>query len=246
MCDPRSKALTERDSLSTVFVHPPDIRQPRPHLGPISPASVPIPSPFAVTPWLPMVVRPLAVHPLAVRTLLRYALVPLALAGSALGLTAPAAPALDSVQLTYGVLQAQPIAMADIEAFALGASPSRDIQVILGLLQVDPAAARRLLTQEIALDPNALASASQTFAGTAFWDLVSTALRFHPTPVSGDGPLEVALLAAAADRQVTLLEVLQSIEANRLVVDAQQALAVADQLRQDVTSIQAFFAAFEP
>jgi len=193
-----------------------------------------------------MAVHPLAAAPLTLRTWLRRALVPLVLAGGTLALTPAAAPALDSVQLTYGVLQAQPIAMADIEAFALGDRPSQDIQVMLGLLQVEPAAARRLLTQEIALDPAALASASQTFAGAAFWDLVSTALRFHPAPTSADDPLAIALLTAAADRRVTLLEVLQSIEANRLVVDTQQALAVADRLREDVTSIQAFFAAFEP
>ncbi|NJL45525.1 MAG: alpha/beta hydrolase [Leptolyngbyaceae cyanobacterium SM2_3_12] len=154
---------------------------------------------------------------------------------------APPSQALDNIQLTYGVLQSTPIALADLKAFGQGGLPSRDIQLLLNILKIDPAWAQEVLTREIPVDAQGLRDVSNTFIGEAFWRLVGTTVTFSELTEPGWEQLQNALIAAAADDRVTVLEVLENIEASLVIIDTQRVATISSQVREDIDDVQSFF-----
>jgi hypothetical protein len=162
------------------------------------------------------------------------------------GLAATASPveALEEIQLTYGVLQSEPIPMAELEAFAFSGTPSRDLELLLDILDIDEDIAQTFLTQEIPIDFEQVRRVSGTFMGSIFWRLAGSAIALNDTTGEGWQHLRDALINAAEDDRITLLEVLQNIEAGLMVIDTQRVIELSSQLRQDGDGIQPFFPIF--
>jgi hypothetical protein len=64
-----------------------------------------------------------------------------------------------------------------------------------------------------------------------FWRLVGTAIAMTDTTGQAWEHLKEALLDAAADDRITLLEVLQNVEAGLLVIDTQRISTLLSQVR---------------
>ncbi|HIK44661.1 MAG TPA: alpha/beta hydrolase [Leptolyngbyaceae cyanobacterium M65_K2018_010] len=161
---------------------------------------------------------------------------PLALAASPLlGLNwvAPPAFALDEIQLTYGDLEAPPISLADLEEFARTGIPSRDLQLVLTLMPMDEAQVRELLTMEVPVDFDSLRQVSNSFVGQFFWRLVATTLSMAEGSSETWKLMQDAVLKAAANGRISVMDVLRNVEATLLRIDSQRVLAIAEQIRPE-------------
>lgn len=165
-------------------------------------------------------------HGTAVLTLLATALTGLAVA-------APSAKAVEDVQITYGALEAPPISVGDLESFARTGIPSRDLQLLLNVLRIEETQARQALTQNVLVDVDSLREASNTFAGQFIWRLLATTVTFTDNDSPGWELLRNAVLDTAASGQLTMLDVLRTIEASRLKVDGRRVMEIASQIDFD-------------
>jgi hypothetical protein len=181
----------------------------------------------------------LALAPLA-QGLTTLALVAASLTG--LGFVAPPAAAVDDIQITYGDLEAPPISLEDLENFARTGIPSRDLQLLLTLLRVDEAKARALLTQELSLDVESLRQASDSFMGQFLWRLIATTFTVTDGAEASWKLMQDAVLTAAANGSITLIDVLRNIEATVLRIDSQRVMAIASQIRpEDIQVLSSIF-----
>jgi hypothetical protein len=148
------------------------------------------------------------------------------------GLTvaAPSAKAVEDVQITYGALEAPPISVSDLESFARTGIPSRDLQLLLNVLRIEETQARQALTQNVLVDVDSLREASNTFAGQFLWQLLATTVTFTDNDSPGWELLRNAVLDTAASGQLTMLDVLRTIEASRLQVDGRRVMEIASQV----------------
>ncbi|TVQ15819.1 MAG: alpha/beta hydrolase [Leptolyngbya sp. DLM2.Bin27] len=162
------------------------------------------------------------------RSTTTLALVVTSMAG--LAVAAPQAQAVDEIQITYGALEAPPISVSDLEAFARTGIPSRDLQLLLNVLRIDPAQARQALTQNVLVDVDNLRAASNTFAGQFVWRLLATTVSFADSSNPAWELLRNAVLDTAASGQLTMLDVLRSIEASTLQVDGRRVMEIASQI----------------
>ncbi|MBE9158513.1 alpha/beta hydrolase [Nodosilinea sp. LEGE 06152] len=156
------------------------------------------------------------------------ALVGASLAG--LAVAAPQATAADNIQITYGALEAPPIAVSDLESFARTGIPSRDLQLLLNILRIEEDQARQVLTQNVLVDADSLRDGSNTFAGQFIWRLLATTLTFSDNDSPGWELLRNAVLDTAASGELTILDVLRTIEATTLQVDGRRVMAIASQI----------------
>jgi len=160
----------------------------------------------------------------------RKALTGLALtAGVTAGLVgmAPNAQALEAVQLSYGELESEPIPLADLEEFAFSGIPSEDIQLVLDILRIDEELAQDLLTREIPIDFQSIRETSDTLIGGIFWRVVGSAISLTDTTGQAWEYLQTALLDAAADDRITMLEVLQNLDVGLMIIDTQRLLELS-------------------
>ncbi len=167
-------------------------------------------------------------------------LVAICLAGVAV--TAPQAHAIEDIQITYGTLEAPPIAVSDLEDFASTGIPSRDLQLLFNLLRIEEDQARQVLTQNVLVDVDSLREVSNTLAGQFIWRLLATTVTFSDNDSPSWELLQNAVLETALDGQLTLLDVLRTLEATTLQVDGQQVMAIASQI--DIDDIEALAATF--
>lgn len=147
-----------------------------------------------------------------------------------LAVATPQASAADDIQITYGSLEAPPISVSDLESFARTGVPSRDLQLLLNVLRIEEDQARQVLTQNVLVDVDNLRDVSETFAGQFFWRLLATTIVFSNTDSPGWELLRNAVLDTAASGQLTLIDVLRTIEATTLQVDGRRMMAIADQI----------------
>ncbi|MGG6238147.1 alpha/beta hydrolase [Nodosilinea sp. AN01ver1] len=168
------------------------------------------------------------------------ALVATSLAG--LAVAAPQATAADNVQITYGSLEAPPISVSDLESFARTGIPSRDLQLLLNILRIEEDQARQALTQNVLVDVDNLRDASNTFAGQFFWRLLATTMTFSDNDSPGWELLRNAVLDTATSGELTILDVLRTIEASTLQVDGRRVMAIASQI--DFDNIEALASIF--
>lgn len=143
---------------------------------------------------------------------------------------APQAAAADDIQITYGALEAPPISVSDLESFAETGIPSRDLQLLLNVLRIEEDQARQALTQNVLVDVDNLRDISETFAGQFFWRLLATTVTFVDNDNPGWDLLRNAVLDTAASGQLTLLDVLRTVEASTLRVDGRRVMAIASQI----------------
>jgi hypothetical protein len=147
-----------------------------------------------------------------------------------LAIAAPSAKAVEDVQITYGALEAPPISVSDLESFARTGIPSRDLQLLLNVLRIEETQARQALTQNVLVDVDSLREASNTFAGQFLWQLLATTVTFTDNDSPGWELLRNAVLDTAASGQLTMLDVLRTIEASRLQVDGRRVMEIASQV----------------
>jgi hypothetical protein len=194
------------------------------------------------------VIRPLIRRELGrLRLHYRKALTGVALtAGVAVGLagTAPEVLALEAVQLSYGELESEPIPLADLEEFAFSGIPSEDIQLLLDILRIDEELAQDLLTREIPIDFQGIRETSETLIGGIFWRMVGSAIALTDTTGQAWEYLQGALLDAAADDRITLMEVLQNLDAGLMIIDTQRLLELSSLARVDAEATQALLSIF--
>jgi hypothetical protein len=145
-------------------------------------------------------------------------------------LAAPRAEAIESIQMTYGSLSAPPISIGDLESFARTGIPSRDLQLLLTVLRINEDQARQALTQNLLVDVDSLREMSNSFAGQFLWRLLATTVTFTDNTSPGWELLRNAVLDTAARGQLSLLDVLRTIEAGTLKVDGQRVMAIAAQI----------------
>ncbi|HEY9737300.1 MAG TPA: alpha/beta hydrolase [Trichocoleus sp.] len=164
------------------------------------------------------------------------------LVGAGLGLLLPAAKAsaLEEIQLTYGSFQLQSVPLSSLETFAATGETSGTLQSLLDTVRIEPNKARAVLSSEIEIDSQLFNQAARTFVGEAFLQLVGTTFTVPETDTQSWRSLRSALVVAAADNKVSLLEVLRNLEDPAIVIDAQKVIEVAGQVRQDLRDIQAF------
>jgi hypothetical protein len=170
------------------------------------------------------------------------ALVVVATCLAGVAVTAPQAHAIEDIQITYGTLEAPPIAVSDLEDFASTGIPSRDLQLLFNLLRIEEDQARQVLTQNVLVDVDSLREVSNTLAGQFIWRLLATTVTFSDNDSPSWELLQNAVLETALDGQLTLLDVLRTLEATTLQVDGQQVMAIASQI--DIDDIEALAATF--
>ncbi len=172
-------------------------------------------------------------------------LVVTALAGLALG--APQAKAIEEIQITYGTLKAPPISVSDLESFANTGIPSRDLQLLFNVLRIEEEQARQVLTQNVLVDVDSLRDTSNTLAGQFLWRLLATTVSFSDNDSPGWELLQNAVLDIASSGQLSLLDVLRTIDATTLEVDGRQVMAIASQIEMyDMAALSAIFLGQEP
>ena len=157
-------------------------------------------------------------------------------------LQAPEAEALEEIKLAYRGLQIGALPVEDLVDFANTGQPSRNIQALLTVIEMEQDAAFALLTDQAAIDNRLLSQATQTFIGESFLQLIGTTMEVPEAPGQSWQYLRNALLAAAADdNQVSVIEVLQALNANSIIVDTEKVGEVSEQVRHDLAVMQAFF-----
>lgn len=149
---------------------------------------------------------------------------------SGLAVAAPQAAAIEDIQITYGALEAPPISVSDLESFARTGTPSRDLQLLLNVLRIEEDQARQVLTQNVLVNVDSLREVSDTFAGRFFWQLLATTVTFSDNDSPGWQLLRDAVLDTATSGELTLLDVLRTIEASTVRVDGRQVMAILDQI----------------
>jgi hypothetical protein len=148
--------------------------------------------------------------------------------------TAPEVRALEAVQLTYGELESEPISLQDLEEFAFSGIPSEDIQLVLDILRIDEELAQDLLNREIPIDFQSIREASDTLIGGIFWRMVGSAISLTDTTGQAWEYLQTALLDAAADDRITMLEVLQNLDVGLMIIDTQRLMELASRIGIDI------------
>jgi hypothetical protein len=157
---------------------------------------------------------------------------------------APNAQALEAVQLSYGELESEPIPLADLEDFAFSGIPSEDIQLVLDILRIDEDLAQDLLTREIPIDFQSIREASDTLIGGIFWRVVGSAISLTDTTGQAWEYLQTALLDAAADDRITMLEVLQNLDVGLMIIDTQRLLELTSLINADAEATQSLLSIF--
>ncbi|MEO1148882.1 MAG: alpha/beta hydrolase [Cyanobacteria bacterium J06638_22] len=146
-------------------------------------------------------------------------------------MTAPAMAA-EEVVLTYGILQAA-FPVEDFRTLAETGEPPSSIAFYLELAGVDPSVARNTLLSPVALNPqflNALGTAQGDQLLVRLVDVVHTA--------SGEGSVpalrSAILQAAAADQQITLLELMETYPNTQMFING----ANLGDLMQELSEVQ--------
>ncbi|MGF1522235.1 MAG: alpha/beta hydrolase [Leptolyngbyaceae cyanobacterium] len=156
-------------------------------------------------------------------------------------LQAPRVEALEEIKLSYRGLQIGALPVEELVDFANTGQPSRNIQALLTVVDMDQEAAIALLTDQTAIDNRLLSQATQTFIGESFLQLVGTTVEVPEAPGQSWQYLRNALLAAATDNQVSVIEVLQALNTNSIVVDTEKVGEVSEQVQNDLAVMQTFF-----
>lgn len=160
----------------------------------------------------------------------------------------PAAAA-EKLVVTYGPLKAG-LAIHELETLVDTGETSGSLRFYLGLAGLDPAMLRDVLTMELGASSDFMDGLLNSQSGDQLLAEMSEVIHLPPnrpaiqvlksTEQSAQEPsetdhqaaLKTALMAAAADRKVTVLEVLQQYPTEQVYVDADKLIRFANQLQQ--------------
>lgn len=148
----------------------------------------------------------------------------LASVGSALLLGAGAslcvghqAIAAEKIVLTYGPFR-QGINVSDLEAFAKKGETTATIRQILGFAKQDPERLQGLMTLEIGLNPRTLARVIYSNTGEKLTDEIGKTIRTQRR-IEGGKAIRAALMLAASDGKVSVLDILKKYPLRQVYVD---------------------------
>ena len=164
--------------------------------------------------------------------------------GSSLFLAATPAQALESINLKPRFLLEEPLTLDVLESFVKDGKKTDDLQVLLDLMSgfsdLEEIDIRAFFSNVSDVDGALVDRFLISYVGEVVLQEVSLVLD----PVNGANPdvwrtLGDALTAAAADDKVSMLEVLQQYELDRLEVDVRRFTQLQKRLETDVKDLQA-------
>lgn len=171
------------------------------------------------------------------------------LACSGLILFGSPAVAAEKLFVTYGPFKAG-FAIEDLETLVNTGEASGSLRFYLGLAGLDPAMLRDVLAMELGASADFMDGLLNSESGSQLLTQMSEVIHLPPdrpaiqmlkAPEQSDQEpseadhqtaLKTALVAAAADRNVTVLEVLQQYPTEQVYVDADKLIRFANQFQQ--------------
>jgi Alpha/beta hydrolase of unknown function (DUF1400) len=175
-----------------------------------------------------------------------------AIISAAIGTVAhvPSVQAAEKLVITYGPFNAA-LAIQDLETLVNTEEVPGSLRFYLGLADLDPDLLRNLLAMELGASSEFMSGMLESESGQQLLSQVSDVIHLPPNQPqihvlkSAEPPsaqpsqtenieaLHTALLNAAADRRVTVLEVLQHYPAEKVYLDAAKLIRFANQLESD-------------
>ncbi len=136
--------------------------------------------------------------------------------------------AAERIVLTYRSLSL-PISIPELEAVAQGQEASADLMQLLTLANQTPEGLRQALMSPMAINPTLVSIGLHTPVGEQFLDRLGEAIQ--PAPgLEGRSALRATLLTAAADGEITLLEVLRLYPSSDIIVQGDHLVAAYSRL----------------
>jgi Alpha/beta hydrolase of unknown function (DUF1400) len=164
--------------------------------------------------------------------------------------TAIPADAADTLVISYGPLNAT-VGIADLEKLAETGETSADLQFYLNLAGLDPNLIRDVLTLELGANTSFMEGLLTSDSGNQLLAEMSEVIHLppnrpdiqvlksseqryrDPSESENQAALKLALMKAADDRQITILEVLQHYPTSRVYLDAARLIELADSLQAE-------------
>lgn len=139
--------------------------------------------------------------------------------GCSLGLTTGIAGAIaaEEVRLSFGPL-AMGIPVADLAVLAATGEAPEDLDRLLAVSDQDPATWQRILNHSLEINPLLLDVALNSGPGESVLDRLGEAIH-PPSKQASRQALRAALMAAAHDGEMTLLEIVQAYPNPQVVVN---------------------------
>ena len=150
------------------------------------------------------------------------------------------ATALDQITVKYGAADIA-LNMRDVESFAQTGQPSSQLQSVFNLAQQQPESIRSILTREVPLDSQLVSRVANTYFGEVI--LNQLAQVAYPPTLRGQGGLALrdAVVAAARDSKLSLLNVLKNYSPPALEVDGNQAVSIYERVLKVAQDLQALY-----
>ncbi len=171
----------------------------------------------------------------------------LLLAAASLLVQAAPAQAAEQLVITYGPLSAG-VAVADLQTLVETSQAPGALKFYLGLANLDPSLLRDVLMMNLAANQTFMAGMLDSDSGAELLSQISQVMHLPPAspsiavlktadPAERDpseaenmAALKTALVKAAEDRQITLLEVLQHYPTEKVYLDAVKLLRFTSSL----------------
>lgn len=150
----------------------------------------------------------------------------------ALALGNPAVQAAERIVLTYGSLS-MGIPVAELETLAQTGEASGDLSELLSLANQEPENLQRILVESFSINPTVASIALHTPAGERFLDLLGESIQ-PAAGVGGRSALRATLIAAAADGEISLLEILRLYPSPDIVVKGDRLINAYSQLVAEI------------
>ncbi len=159
------------------------------------------------------------------------------------------ASAAEKLVVTYGPLNAG-VGIDDLETLVNTGEASGSLKFYLGLAGLDPAMLRQVLAMELGASSDFMDGMLNSQSGDQLLAQMSEVVHLppdrpaiqvlksneqsyqEPSDADNRAALRTALIEAAADRKVTVLEVLQHYPSEQVYVDAAKLIRFANQFQQ--------------
>lgn len=148
--------------------------------------------------------------------------------------------AVEQITVKYGAVNVA-LPMSDLQSFAQTGKPSSQLQSVLNLAKQNPESVRGILMQEVSLDSQLVTRLLNTYFGEIMLKQMAEVAYPPTTREQGGAALRDALVAAASDNKISLMEVLQNYSPQMLEVDGNQAVAIYQRVIKDAQDLQAMY-----
>lgn len=137
--------------------------------------------------------------------------------------------AAEKIVLTYGPLR-QSVNVSDLEAFAKKGETTATIRQILGFAKQDRERLRGLMTLEIGLNPGMLGRVLYSTTGEKLTDEIGKTIRTQRR-IEGGKAIRAALMLAASDGKVSVLDILKKYPLRQVYVDVASIGATVEKIQ---------------